>query len=120
MLTVKINKTLYGNLVSVDNNTSTNKVIATIKLLTGEKISFEVWESHKGRLSEYLGNGIIGIIGVATYNIRKNRYTKFRFEGISEYKSGRVLEGFKQLRKISSGFWDTLNTDKAINNYLKA
>jgi hypothetical protein len=118
-VSIKTETVIYGHLLGLStSNSESQKARAKVELFTGEKITFEVSESDRRKLTPYLWN-VVGLLGCATYNTLTKNYIKFKFTNVTNYKSGGILEGLDNLKNITSGFWDTLNTDDEIRNYLK-
>lgn len=118
-VSIKFSTVIYGHLLGLTtSNIESDKTRAKIELFTGEKIGFDVSEVEREKLSPYLWH-VVGLNGLATYNTLTKNYIKFKFDDIVPYKRGGIVDGIKSIKKITSGFWDTLNSNDEITNYLR-
>ena len=113
-VTLKNQTTIYGELIKVGGA----KPKLWVKLLNGKLLDFFVSKEQAQQLSPKVYTEV-ALKGEAEWNILTKDLIGFKLYDSIEYKVGGVSNAFKQLREVSSGFWDTLKTDDEITNYLK-
>jgi hypothetical protein len=111
---IKSSIVLYGNL----NQIRANKPKAWIELFDGNKVAFDITEDQIIHLRERF-NETIGVRGEARWNTISKKVVSFKLKEVLDYASGNARKGFEEIRNVSAGYWETLNTDKDIRNFFK-
>lgn len=60
----------------------------------------------------------VALKGIAKWDPQTLRIEDFKLSDILEYTPGKASKAIKDLKKLTSGFWDRFNTNEDINNQL--
>ena len=111
---IKTDVLVYGVLNSIGGDTPHLKLVTE-----NQDIFFQVPKETAKELRGFLYE-TVGIKGEATYDLKTKSILKFKYYNITDYRSGKISEGFSKLREASSGVWDDLvKSNNDINKYLR-
>ena len=110
---IKSDGIVYGELVKIGGD----KAQAWIKTDNENTIKFSL---TKEQAKQFQGNlySPIAIKGEKVTNINTDILVKFKLYEILNYKPFTSFDAIKKLQSITSGFWDTLNSNEEINTFL--
>ena len=60
----------------------------------------------------------VALFGEAKWDAVTFEIKDFRLKQIMDYSAGSTLNAIKELRNVTSGFWDKFNTNDDLNNHL--
>lgn len=115
---IKSPTTLYGTIEKVGREAD-GKPKVWLKLFNGRIIKFQVSIDDFNSLQPHIFSEV-GLTGTASLNTVTLNYTSFKLSDILEYKAGKVYDAIKEIRGITSGYWDNFKTDKEITEHLKS
>jgi hypothetical protein len=114
---IKSPTTLYGTIEKVGREAD-GKPKVWLKLFNQRIIKFSVSIEDFNDLQKHIFSEV-GLTGTASLNTVTLNYTSFKLSDILEYKAGNVYDAIKEIRGITSGYWDNFKTDKEITEHLK-
>lgn len=105
--------TIYGELIDVGGENPN----IHIRINDDYKITITTTKQQTKELANRLYE-TIGLKGNAKWDLSTSKITEFKLYNILEYTPGNIKKAFEELKDISNGFWDSLNSNDEINRKL--